>query len=209
MCHSSCAQVPRLALDLSTRLGRSVSTEEAKAACRELDRCGENAEDEDVACLLGDCLFVPFHNAIFCPGWNLVPSQRTRLYSTHTSTFDVATSHPHVWSLCVVLVGSGERRKHTNVIGRDLSECTRAGVLSVCGEVSRGDVLVKGVRRDGRGNPCLCTLTLPASAIVATQRKRRLCQLVGVGDVHSWPCNRMNMLGGHVVSRVGRVRTST
>lgn len=35
------SQVPRLVVDLAALMGCKVSTEEAKAACRELDRCGE------------------------------------------------------------------------------------------------------------------------------------------------------------------------
>ncbi|CAM9480704.1 unnamed protein product [Pylaiella littoralis] len=47
------SKVPRLAIDLSTRLGCGVSTEQAKAACRELDRCGERLTCEQLveACL--------------------------------------------------------------------------------------------------------------------------------------------------------------
>ena len=35
------SQVPRLVVDLAALMGCKVSTEEAKAACRELDRCGD------------------------------------------------------------------------------------------------------------------------------------------------------------------------
>lgn len=44
--------MPRLAIDLSTRLGFGVSTEQAKAACRELPRCGQ--------CTSDGSFFVPF-----------------------------------------------------------------------------------------------------------------------------------------------------
>lgn len=47
-------QVPRLIADLHTALGRGVSTSEAKAWVRALDRLGEGLESEDLleACLV-------------------------------------------------------------------------------------------------------------------------------------------------------------
>ncbi|CAM9154163.1 unnamed protein product, partial [Laminaria digitata] len=47
------SKVPRLVVDLAALLGCKVSTEEAKAACRELDRCGDSLNQEELgtACM--------------------------------------------------------------------------------------------------------------------------------------------------------------